>query len=87
MESPKKNKEDIEKEIKEVLVEKFKISDEKIKIGANLKNDLGLNSFDAVELVFELKDKFGFEIPQEDYQIIHTFGDIVEYISKNLKRS
>jgi acyl carrier protein len=87
MESPKNKKEDVESKIKEVLVEKFKINDEKIKIGANLKNDLGLNSFDAVELVFELKDKFGIEIPQEDYQKINTFGDIVEYISKNLKRS
>lgn len=83
-----KNKEkDVEKKIKEILVERFKINEEKIKSSAILKNDLGLNSFDAVELVFELKDKFGFEIPQKDYQKISTFGDIVEYISKNLKRS
>jgi acyl carrier protein len=80
-------KEDVEKTIKEVLVDRFKISSEKIKASAILKTDLGLNSFDAVELVFELKDKFGFEIPQEEYQKINTFGDIVDNIFKNMKRS
>ncbi len=87
MSTEKDKKEDIEKIVKEIIVDRFKISVEKIRADAVLKNDLGLNSFDAVELVFELKDKFGIEIPQEDYKNINRVGDIVEYFSQHLKRS
>jgi acyl carrier protein len=80
------NKDNVEKVVKEVISDRFNVSFEKIKAGSLLKDDLGLDSFGAVELAFELKDKFGVEIPQEEFNKIQTVEDIVEYIANNLSK-
>jgi acyl carrier protein len=77
-------KENIEKTIKEVLADRLDIDIKKVKNDLTLSGDLGMDSFGAVELIFELKDKFGIEIPQEDFVTIKKVKDIIEYISSRI---
>lgn len=44
--------------------------------------DLGLDSLDTITAVFELEDKFGISIPDEEVRSIRTVGDIVDGIRK-----
>ncbi|MCW5981637.1 MAG: acyl carrier protein [Bryobacteraceae bacterium] len=44
--------------------------------------DLGLDSLDTITAVFELEDKFGISIPDDDVRSIRTVNDVVEGIRK-----
>lgn len=44
--------------------------------------DLGLDSLDTITAVFELEDKFGISIPDEDVRSIRTVSDVVEGVRK-----
>jgi acyl carrier protein len=45
-------------------------------------DDLGADSLDTVELIMQLEEEFGIEIPDEDAEKITTVGAAVEYIDK-----
>jgi acyl carrier protein len=74
-------RDNIEKIVKEIIAGRLNISIEKIKTTSFLKEDLGLDSFGAVEVAFELEEKFRIRIPQEDLNKIKKIEDIIEYIS------
>lgn len=76
------DKKEIEKKVKEILADRLDIDLEKIKLESKLAEDLGMDSFGAVELEFELKEKFSIEISKEDMVNIRSVKDIVEYIHK-----
>lgn len=42
--------------------------------------ELGADSLDIVDIIMELEDAFGIEIPDEDAEKIKTLHDIVEYV-------
>lgn len=46
--------------------------------------DLGLDSLDQVEIIVQLEDTFGYEIPDSDYEKLNTPLEIVNYIQKRL---
>lgn len=45
-----------------------------------LRDDLGLDSFAAIELVFELEDMVGVRISQDAASSFQTVGDVVSYV-------
>lgn len=44
--------------------------------------DLGMNSFDLVNLVCVVEDEFDVEIPDRIIATFKTVGDVMDYISK-----
>lgn len=42
--------------------------------------ELGADSLDIVDIIMELEDAFGIEIPDADAENIKTLNDIVEYV-------
>ena len=50
---------------------------------ASFVDDLGADSLDTVELIMELEEEFGFEIPDDDAENITTVGAAVKYIDGN----
>lgn len=75
-------KEEVEDQVKKIIVEKFQIAEDKVTTGAKLDADLGADSLDLVDLMMVLEDKFSMDISDEEASEINTVGDIVEYISK-----
>ena len=47
-----------------------------------LSKELGLDSLDHVEIIVQLEDAFGFEIPDSEYEKLYTPNAIVHYIQK-----
>jgi len=43
-------------------------------------DDLGADSLDTVELIMEMEEEFGIEIPDEEAEKLATVGDAVTYI-------
>ena len=52
-----------------------------ITAGTVLLSDLGLNSFELVELVCEVEEEFGVEIPDRAIGGLKTVRDVMVYIS------
>ena len=70
----------IEDKVKGVLSKKFDIPLEKIELQTRLAEDLGVDSFGAVELMFELEEAFGLKIPDAEIEHVRSVNDIVAYL-------
>ena len=69
--------------VKEVIIDKLGVEENKITVEASFVDDLGADSLDTVELIMELEEEFGIEIPDEDAERLNTVGSIVKYIESN----
>ena len=72
----------IEARARNVIVNQLGVDPDSVVEKANLINDLGADSLDAVQLVIEIEDEFGIEIPDEEAEKFYTFGGIVKYLEK-----
>ena len=62
---------EIEEKVREFLIDDLEIDEEKIAPEALLKDDLGIDSLDFVDIVVIVETKFGFKInPEEMNRII-----------------
>ncbi|MCD8325162.1 MAG: acyl carrier protein, partial [Lachnospiraceae bacterium] len=63
------------------IVDTLAIDAEKVTMEASLKDDLGIDSLDSVELSMNLEDEFGVTIEEEKLAEFVTVGDIVNYLA------
>ncbi|MFH0866735.1 MAG: phosphopantetheine-binding protein [Bacteroidota bacterium] len=73
-------KEEIAKIINAFLVEEFEINESKIKPDALLKDDLGLESLDFVDIAVIIEKEFGLKVKGEDMVNVRTLDDLYNYI-------
>ena len=78
---------EIEQKVIEIAANKFSADASKITGDTRLADDLGVDSFGAVELLFELEEKFGLKIPDSDISQIRTVNDIVAYLVTWLEKN
>jgi len=67
----------------EVVIDKLGVEEDKIVPDASFIDDLGADSLDTVELIMQLEEEFGIEIPDEDAEKITTVKKAVDYIEAN----
>ena len=71
-------------QVKNVIVDTLSCDAEAVtmeaRLVADLAEDLGADSLDAVELNMALEDALGFSIEDEELQNMKTVGDIVRYL-------
>lgn len=70
-------------ELKTLLKKNYPIDD--ISMETNIKTDLGLTSFDFINLIALIEDTFHIEIEEEKYHSINTVGDLIKYL-ENARR-
>ena len=83
--SNKYTRDEILKEIKNILVNDFEIDENKILPEANLFEDLEFDSIDAVDLAVRLQDFTKQKISPENFKQIRTVADVVEAVESLLK--
>ena len=66
--------------VKEVIMDKLGADEDKITAEASFVDDLGADSLDTVELIMQLEEEFGMEIPDEEAEKLTTVGAAVDYI-------
>lgn len=74
----------IEERIKAFLVDEMEIDPAKIRPDARLKEDMGIDSLEVVDTVVFVESEFGFKMKSEQFKDIKTFGQFVDYITKQV---
>lgn len=77
-------KNDILEKITRALSKLLIIDQQNIQPESALVEDLGLDSYYAVELLFELEDQYNIEIPDEEVAGFKTVNDIVAFVHNRL---
>lgn len=77
-------KEEIVKKVNDFLIDEFEIEPKKLKPEASLKDDLGIESLDFVDIVVIIEKDFGFKVNREDIININTLQSLYKYIEKNI---
>lgn len=76
---------EIEEKVKEFLINDIEIDEDKIFPEAKLKDDLGIDSLDFVDIVVIVNNRFGFKIKQEEMIGIDTLSKFCDYIETKVK--
>ena len=78
-------REEIAKELKDILVEDFEIEESRITPDANLFEDLEFDSIDAVDLAVRLQDYTQKKISPNNFKQIRTVDDVINAIEELVK--
>lgn len=79
------NKEEVIDIVNTFLVEEFEVEQEVISPKAPLKDTLGLDSLDYVDLVVIIESNFGVKLTEADFVNIVSFDDFYEMINNKIK--
>ena len=74
----------MESEVNSFLVEEMEIEAGAIHEDARLKEDLGLDSLDFVDIVVIVEKKFGFKIKPEEMSGVLTMHQFYDYIETKM---
>ncbi len=66
-------------ELKKILRENYNVNE--VELDSNFKKDFGLNSFDFMNLICLIEEKYGF-VMEEEYLSLNTVGDLIKHIEK-----
>lgn len=77
-------REEIVKITNEFLVDEIEVDAEKINDNARLKEDLGIDSLDFVDIVVIVESHFGFKIKPEEMKDVQTLSQFYDYIASKL---
>ncbi len=70
--------------VNDLLIEEFEVDRAAISPDAVLKDTLGLDSLDYVDLVVVIESNFGFKVKPEDFMGTVTFQDFYSYALKRV---
>ena len=74
----------LEKKVKEIIIDKLGIEESEVTDSASFTNDLGADSLDTVELIMEFEKEFNISIPDEDAEKIGTVSQAISYLKENV---
>jgi len=84
MPKEKVTREEIEKRVKKVIGEAANVSPEKLTPNLNLRDDLAIDSFSAIEMIYSAEDEFGISISDEELAKVSTIDDIINIVQQKL---
>jgi acyl carrier protein len=77
-------------EIKQKLLQQLKgiapdTDPEQLQPDDNIRQTLGIDSFDYLQFMVALDEQFGIQTPEEDYGKIQTLRELTEYVEAHVK--
>ena len=76
---------EIESKVNDFLIEEMEIEADSIHDDAKLKEGLGLDSLDFVDIVVIIEKTFGFKIKPEDMTNVLTVKEFYDYIERKVR--
>ena len=57
------------------------IGEDTVSLDSNFMDDLGADSLDTIELVMNIEEEFGIEIPDEEVEQMFTVKSVLNYVT------
>lgn len=70
--------------VKEIIASELGVDADKITLETSIKDDLGADSIDAVQIVMALEEEFSIEIDTENVEEITVVKNLVAYIENKV---
>jgi len=77
---------DITQQVINILADELRLKSESVTVDKHLKDDLGVESLDALELLIVLEDRFNVVYPADSHEHITTVQDVIDLTRKLLKQ-
>ena len=74
------DREEVLAKIQEITADRLGVDESDVTTDASFREDLEADSLDLVELIMELEEQFGMEIPDEEAEKITTVEEAVDYV-------
>ncbi|MDE7403113.1 MAG: acyl carrier protein [Muribaculaceae bacterium] len=74
----------IEDKVRNFLIEDLEVDEDSIFAEARLKDDVGIDSLDFVDIVVIVEKNFGFKIKPEEMSGVITLNDFYNYIENKV---
>ena len=78
------NRIEIEEKVTDFLINELEIDEANIFPDAKLKEDMGIDSLDFVDIVVIVEKNFGFKIKAEEMVGVNTFTKFCDYIESKI---
>jgi len=78
------NREEVIQKVNTFLIEEIEIEEHQLKDDALLKDDLGIDSLDFVDIVVIVEKHFGFKIKPEEMADVRTLSHFYDYIESKV---
>ena len=75
---------EIEEKVRAFLIDDLEIDEDKIHDNAKLKEDMGIDSLDFVDIVVIVEKNFGFKIKPEEMTGVTTLSQFCDYIESKV---
>jgi len=76
---------EVEEKIKKIISRVYNVDPGSLRPETRFIEDLGADSLTTIELVAEIEDAFGIEVPDEDVEKNQTVGEAIRYTVDKLR--
>ena len=73
-------------DLKKILDEQLHLNGMEITKKSRIKEDLGADSLDVLQMLMTIEEEHGIVIPDEELASFETVGDILNFLEKNRKQ-
>ena len=67
-------------EVKKILAEQLKLDESRVTSESRIKEDLGADSLDILQLLMTIEEEKGITVPDEELAKFATVGDVVSFL-------
>ena len=71
----------IQSRIISLTAKQLGLGEDEISLDSNFMDDLGADSLDTIELVMNIEEEFGIEIPDDEVEQMHTVKSVLNYVT------
>lgn len=72
-------------QVKEILASQLAVKHDAVKPDSKLRDDLGSDSIDALEIISSIEEQFKIDVSEEEATKVKTVADIVDLINQKLR--
>jgi len=73
-------------EVKQIISDEFFIEMDEITEESDLRNDLGIDSLAATQLILDLEKKYNIRISEEEAVELKKFSDVINILNEKVKK-
>ncbi|MEA2076706.1 MAG: acyl carrier protein [Candidatus Marinimicrobia bacterium] len=66
-----------------LIADELSVAQDQVTLEANLQDDLGADSLDAIQLIMSIENEFDITIPETEIDGLKTVADVLKYIEKS----